>query len=335
MKLLLLGGSKFLGRAYAVEALSRGHEVTTFNRGRSRADLPGVEAVHGDRTDAGDLARLVEGRRWDAVVDTSGQQPYDVSRSARLLRDHADHYTFVSSVHAFADWPARPVDEGSPTHDCPADSPPDQPAANALKAGCERAVLEGFGEKGSLLLNCGLLVGPHEPIGRLPWWLDRTARGGRLPAPGRPDRRIQLIDARDFAAFGLDLAERRQGGRFVTTAPIGRTTLGELLAHCVEATGGTAELVWTADADLEAAGVTPWVGLPFWALDQPDWEGTWNADASRAEAAGLRNRPIAETVRDTWAWLENGGRSEVTYLQGDLPLGTTAEQEARLLGAEG
>lgn len=124
MKILVLGGSRFLGRAYVADALSRGHEVTTFNRGVSGADLDRAEAVRGDRTRPEDLERLVDGRRWDAVVDTSGQQPYDVAQSVRLLRGRAGHYSFVSSVHAFADWPAKPVDEDSDTLECPADTLP-------------------------------------------------------------------------------------------------------------------------------------------------------------------------------------------------------------------
>lgn len=332
MNILLLGGSKFLGRAYVAEALSRGHEVTTFNRGVSGADLDGTEAVRGDRTSLEDLERLVEGRRWDAVVDTSGQQPYDVAQTARLLRDRADHYSFVSSVHAFADWPAKPVDETSPTLDCPADTPQDQPFANALKAGCERALLEQFGERSSVL-NCGLLYGPYEPIGRLPWWLERIARGGRVLAPGDPGRPMQLIDARDFAAFGLDLVGQGLTGRFVTTAPIGQTTYGEFLDACVQATGSDAELVWTDDATLLAAEVQPWTELPLWAPDQPDWQGTWRADSSRAAAAGLRCRPVAETARDTWAWLRNGGSAKVTYTQGltGVPIGIEADKEQQIL----
>ncbi|MEV4614178.1 NAD-dependent epimerase/dehydratase family protein [Kitasatospora sp. NPDC049258] len=330
MKILILGGSKFLGRAYVLEALARGHEVTTFNRGVSGADQPGVEAVHGDRTSPADLERLVSGRRWDAVVDTSGQQPHDVATAARLLRSRADHYTFVSSIHAFTAWPAAPVDESSPTHPCPADTPPDQPPGNPLKAGCERAVLEQFGDR-SLILNCGLLIGPHEPVGRLPWWLERIALGGRVLAPGDPDRALQLIDARDFAAFGLDLLERRASGRYITTGPVGRAGFRELLEHCIATTGSDAELVWTDDTTLLTAEVGPWVELPLWTPDLPDWQGTWQADSSRAVAAGLRSRPLAETVRDTWAWLQERGPSQEPWLQGDLPVGLAADKERRVL----
>ncbi|MEV4557254.1 NAD-dependent epimerase/dehydratase family protein [Kitasatospora sp. NPDC049285] len=329
MDILLLGGSKFLGRAYAAEALARGHRVTTFNRGVSRTDLPGVEAVHGDRTSADDLRRLVDGRRWDAVIDTSGQQPHDVATAARLLRDRADHYSFVSSVHAFADWPALPVDENSPTHDCPGDVPADQPFSNALKAGCERALTENFGP--TAILNCGLLIGPHEPIGRLPWWLDRIARGGRVLAPGAPDNPMSLIDARDFAAFGLLVAEQGLTGRYVTTAPVGATTTGELLTACRTVTGSDAEFVWTPDATLLAADIAPWVELPIWAPTIDGWHGTWHADPTKAVTAGLRPRPLLDTVRDTWTWLESGGRKEVTYQQLDTPLGIDPEKERQLL----
>ncbi|MFE9671705.1 hypothetical protein ACFYOK_34770 [Microbispora bryophytorum] len=134
------------------------------------------------------------------MVDTSGEQPSDVLLSAGLLRERAGHYTFVSSIHAFSDWGERPVNEDSLTCPCPADTPPGQPAGNHLKAGCERAVLERFGADRSLILNCGLLVGPYENVGRLLWWLDRMARGGKVLAPGDPDRAQQMIDARDFAA---------------------------------------------------------------------------------------------------------------------------------------
>ncbi|MFJ1752987.1 NAD-dependent epimerase/dehydratase family protein [Kitasatospora sp. NPDC088134] len=332
MDILLLGGSKFLGRAYAVEALARGHRVTTYNRGVSRTDLPGVEAVHGDRGSLDDLRRLVDGRQWDAVVDTSGQQPHDVAQTARLLSGRTGHYGFVSSVHAFADWPARPVGPESELLACAGDLPPDQPFATALKAGCERALLANY-DGPNVILNCGLLIGPHEPIGRLPWWLDRVARGGRVLAPGAADRPLSLIDARDFAAFGLDLAERRATGRYVTTAPPGSATTGELLDACRAATGSDAEFVWTADATLLGAEVAPWTELPLWAPATEGWLGTWQADSTAAVAAGLRIRPLADTVRDTWAWLEAGGRAEVAYRQLETPLGIDPAKEQALIGS--
>ncbi|MFF0412662.1 NAD-dependent epimerase/dehydratase family protein [Kitasatospora sp. NPDC004745] len=346
MKILLLGGSSFLGRAYASDALARGHEVTTFNRGRTTADLPGVETVRGDRDHADDLARLVEGRSWDAVVDTSAQQPAQAAASAALLRGRADHYTFVSSVHAFADWPAGTVTEDSPLHPCPADTPPGQPPGNPLKAGCERAVLDGFGAERSLILNSGLLIGPHENGGRLPWWLERMARGGRVLAPGDRRRTMQVIDVRDFAAFGLDLLTAGTTGRYVTTAPPGLLTFGQWLETCREVAGAAdTELVWVDDAALLAEGpdqVEPWSELPLWAPDVPELTGVWLADTGRARAAGLRCRPFAETARDTWEWLRNRVSAEDTDAEGRkgrkeaaVRQGIEPAKEQRLLAAFG
>ncbi|MFD5915077.1 NAD-dependent epimerase/dehydratase family protein [Kitasatospora sp. NPDC058201] len=353
MKILLLGGSSFLGRAFASEALARGHAVTTFNRGRSGGDLPGVEVVRGDRDSADDLARLVEDRRWDTVVDTSAQQPAQAALSARLLRGRAGHYVLVSSVHAFADWPAQVIDESSALHPCPADTPPGQEFSTALKAGCERAVLEQFGAEHTTILNSGLLIGPHERGGRLPWWLERMARGGRVLAPGDPERTVQLIDVRDFAVFGLDLVTAGTAGRYVTTAPPGRLTYREFLTGCIAAVGAGddgdgdgpgigagAELVWVEDAPLLAEGpdsVQPWSELPLWAPGLPTMAGIWLADTTRAEAAGLRCRPFAETARDTWTWLQERGPAGDTEAdgrkRGRIVHGIEPAKEQRLLAA--
>ncbi|MFB7379994.1 NAD-dependent epimerase/dehydratase family protein [Kitasatospora purpeofusca] len=341
MKILLLGGSSFLGRAFASEALTRGHEVTTFNRGRTAADLPGVEAVRGDRDSAEDLARLVDGRRWDAVVDTSAQQPAQAAATARLLHDRAGHYTLISSVHAFADWPARAVDETSPLHPCPADTPPGQEFSAGLKAGCERAVLEYFGADRALVLNSGLLIGPYERGGRLPWWLERMARGGRVLAPGEPGRPMQLIDVRDFAAFGLDLLTAGTTGSFLTTAPPDLLTYGEFLAGCAAVAGGAdVELVWVPDGQLLKEGpdsVQPWSELPLWLPEGAESAGTWRVDTGRAEAAGLRCRPFAETARDTWDWLRRRGPAEDTEpdgrKRGRITHGIEPAKERRLLEA--
>ncbi|MFE0458455.1 NAD-dependent epimerase [Kitasatospora sp. NPDC058965] len=334
MRILMLGGSVFLGRAFVTEALARGHQVTTFNRGRSGTDLPGVDVRRGDRHQEQDLAALVGGgERWDLVVDTSGQQPYAVRRSAALLKEHADRYLFVSSVHAFADWPAGPVSEASPLHECSPDSPPDLPFSTALKAGCERAVLAEFGPERSLLLNCGLLIGAHENVGRLPWWLERIARGGQVLAPGRPDLPIQLIDAADFAVFGLDLAERGASGSFVTTALPGSSSYGELLEACRQVTGSDAELVWVPDRLLTAHKVETWSEVPLWAAEYEDGKpiAIWQANSTKAVAAGLHCRPLLETVADTWAWIQQRGPRTEPYTQGGQPLGIDPEKERLIL----
>lgn len=331
MEILVLGGSSFLGRAYVSEILRRGHTVTTFNRGRSGPDAPGAAAVRGDRNSVADLERLIGDRHWDAVVDTAAQQPHAVALSTRLLDGHTDHYTLVSSIHAYTDWGTSPVDENSPLHPCPADTAPDQPPGNHLKAGCERAVLERLGPDRTLILNCGLLIGPHENVGRLLWWLERIAQGGRVLAPGDPGRTVQLIDARDFAAFGVSLLEQRTTGRYITTAPSDATSMSDLLTACVQATGSHAELVWVDEGTLFAHGVEPWTELPMWAPELPDWAAIWLADTSRAQAAGLRCRAITETVQDTWDWMRERGPATAPYRQGATALGIDPEKEQKLL----
>jgi 2'-hydroxyisoflavone reductase len=189
MRLLVIGGTAFLGRAAVEAALARGDSVTTFNRGRSGPDLPGVETLRGDRTVAADL-RVLRGREFDAVLDTSGFVPRVVGMSAQLLARATETYAFVSSVSVYAEWPAKPVDEAAAIFDCAPDAGPDDGDYGALKAGSERAVSVAFGER-MLLLRPGLILGPHENVGRLPAWLSRIARGGRVLAPGDPGTRMQ------------------------------------------------------------------------------------------------------------------------------------------------
>jgi 2'-hydroxyisoflavone reductase len=285
MRILILGGTVFLGRHVVNEALARGHELTLFTRGRHGKGPDGVEHVTGDRADVTPL----RGRHWDAAIDTSGYDPAHVEASVSL---EIDHYVFVSSCNAYPDWPDKPVDEDSPTWQDGEGYGPD-------KAACERAVLPD-----GAVVRAGLIVGPHDNIFRLPWWVRRIRDGGAVPAPGRPDRPLQVIDARDLAAFLLDLAENRVAGAFNGTAPIGQTTMGELLAAA-----GETELRWIGDEQLEAAGVEPWVELPLWLPER--YAGTWRVGTERAQAAGLRCRPVAETVKDIATWLEHGGEAEL------------------------
>ncbi|RDG37884.1 NAD-dependent epimerase/dehydratase family protein [Streptomyces corynorhini] len=330
MKILVIGGSVFLGRAFVQEAIARGHNVSVFNRGKSGPDIQGAENLRGDRENSTDLEALAAAGPWDAVIDTSGFHPRTVGQSARALSGRAGTYLFVSSFHAYADWPAGPVDEGSARHVCPPDAAVEDVPGNALKAGCERAV-EKYFEGDTCILNPGLIVGPRETPGRLLWWLERTARGGEVLAPGRSDRTVQLVDARDIAVFGLDLLEASAAGRFLVTGPKDTTTLGELLELCARVTGAGARPVWADEDFLMDQGVGPWTELPFWALEQPAMAGAWEASPAKAVAAGLRCRPLAETVADTWEWLRERGPSETPYRQGDIPLGIDPDKEREVL----
>ncbi|MFL6053554.1 MAG: NAD-dependent epimerase/dehydratase family protein [Actinoallomurus sp.] len=327
MRLLVIGGSGFLGHALVTRALRRGDRVTTFNRGRSGTDVPGAEVVRGDRENDDDLRRLVDGRRWDAVIDTCGYVPRVVGRSARALSGHADAYLFVSSIHAYADWPEHPVDESSTLRPCPPDAGPDADVPyNALKAGCERAVETGFDGR-VLILNPGLITGPREQVPRLTWWLIRIAAGGHVLAPGDPSRPMQLIDARDIAAFGLARLAARATGRFLVSGVPGNATFGALLDECVRVTGSDAVPTWVDDAFLLDQGVAEWTELPMWAPDGPQNAGLWLPSSDKALREGLRCRPVTETVRDMWAWI----RDENVTADGDQ--GIDPDKERRILAA--
>jgi 2'-hydroxyisoflavone reductase len=331
MRLLVIGGSGFLGHAFVTRALRRGDRVTTFNRGRSGTDVPGAEVIRGDREKDDDLRRLVEGRRWDAVIDTCGYVPQVVGRSARALSGHADAYLFVSSIHAYADWPERRVDERSALHACPPDAGPDADVPyNALKAGCERAVESGFDGR-LLILNPGLITGPREQVPRLTWWLTRIAAGGPFLAPGDPGRAMQLIDARDIAEFGLARLAAGATGRFLVSGVPGNSTFGALLDECVHVTGADAVPTWVDDAFLLKHGVAEWTELPMWTPDGPAAAGVWLPSSEKALQAGLRCRPVAETVRDTWSWI---GEEKITADRAAADgQGIDLEKERRILAA--
>jgi nucleoside-diphosphate-sugar epimerase len=312
---LVLGGTVFLGRHVAAEALARGHEVTLFTRGIHGADLfPEAEHLVGDRS--GDLSAL-RGRSFDAVIDTSGYKPADVAASCAALA--GAHYVFVSSCNAYPGWPEEEVDEDTATWEGDADE------YGPKKAACEREGLAALGASFATV-RAGLIVGPFDGVYRLPWWVARIARGGDVPAPGDPARELQIIDARDLAAFMLDLAERQVGGAFNGTGPIAMTTMGELLETAVEATGAGARLHWIADEALHTAEVEPWTELPLWA----PWPGTWRIGTARAQAAGLRWRPARDTVADVAAWLRDDGEIS-DWGAHARPAPMSAEREAELL----
>ncbi|MEU3312150.1 NAD-dependent epimerase/dehydratase family protein [Streptomyces sp. NPDC006656] len=325
-KLLMLGGTEFVGRAITEDALERGWEVTLLHRGH-HAPPPGVRAVHGDRTVPGGLDALADGS-WDCVVDTWSGAPAVVRDAARTLAGRARHYTYISSRSVYA-FPApagsaeeSPLVGGSPDADATA-YPED-------KRGGELAATDAFGDR-ALLVRAGLILGPYENVGRLPWWLNRTARGGPTIAPGPRDLPMQYVDVRDLAHWTLDAVEAGLGGPYDVASPSGHATTGSFLEACAAVTGGAADLRWTDPARIAEAGVEPWTELPCWLPPGELHSHMFAGDVGKAVAAGLECRPVEETVADTWAWLRSlGGAAPMRPDR--TSKGLDPEREAALLG---
>ncbi|HEX5799462.1 MAG TPA: NAD-dependent epimerase/dehydratase family protein [Gaiellaceae bacterium] len=309
MRVLILGGTKFLGRAIAEAALARGHELTLFNRGETNPELfPEAERLRGDRT--GDLSVLA-GRAWDAVIDPSGYVPSVVRASAELLRT-SGRYVFVSSISAYADFSTGP-DEGSAVAEL-GDAPIEELASDysnygPLKALCEAEVVRVFGDRG-LVVRPGLIVGPHDPTGRFTYWAQRLARGGETLAPGPAERRVQFVDVRDLAEWIVAAAEQGLAGTYNATNE--GVSWAELLAG--------ADVTWVPDGFLQEHEVGEWMELPLWIAD-PALAGLHGTDVSRAVAAGLRFRPLPETI---------AGAATAPAVEG---VGLTPEREAALLSS--
>ena len=303
MRLLVLGGTKFLGRHVVANALEGGHGVTTFTRGQTNPELfPEAEHLTGDRD--GGLDAL-QGREWDGVVDTSGYVPRIVRQSAELLRDAVRRYVFVSTVSVY--------DEPDELED--PDTEEIAEHYGALKRSCERVVADVYGDRGTSV-RAGLIVGPHDPTDRFTYWVRRLAAGGDVLAPVDPEQPMQLIDARDLSAWLVRLALEGPGGVFDATGP--QTTFGEL----VERMRGDARLVRVDGQRVLDAGVQPWTELPLWLPDRDAW-ALMRRDNAAAVAAGLTFRPFEETVRDTREWdaAEPGDRPTLAR-----------EREAEILG---
>ncbi|MFI9149223.1 NAD-dependent epimerase/dehydratase family protein [Streptomyces sp. NPDC053367] len=328
MRLLVLGGSHFVGRAVVEAALGRGWEVTVFNRGRE-TPVPGVRPLVGDRTAPGGLDPLAEGE-WDAVVDTWSAAPRAVRDAARLLHGRVGRYVYVSSCSVYAWAPPAGYTEDAPLVE---GAEPDAGQTDYAhdKRGGELAAAGTFGADASLLVRAGLILGPYENIGRLPWWLNRLARGGPALAPGPRDLPIQYVDVRDLADWTLGAVERELVGPYNLISPRGHATMGALLEACRSVTGASAELRWTDPSAVLDAGIEPWTQLPVWVPPGTDLhEALHCADVSRAVAAGLTCRPVAETVADTWAWLRSVGGSAPQ--RPDRPaVGLDPELEAKVL----
>jgi 2'-hydroxyisoflavone reductase len=320
VKVLVLGGTKFLGRAIVEAALGHGHNVTLFNRGMTNPELfPGLKTIVGNRRV--DAAKL-ESFAADVVIDVAGMTPDDVTPTVDVLHDSVGRYVFISTVSVYTDHSVPQVEGQAVIPLADGLNPGD--AYGAGKAAAEAVVIGAFGDRG-LVIRPGLIVGPHDPTDRFAYWPRRVARGGRVLAPGGPEHPAQFIDVRDLACWVVTAAEQSLHGLFNATGD--PTTLGRLLRSCQDTiTGSQAILAWVGDDDLLATGVSPWMGVPLW-IAVPGWEAHAQVDNNKARDAGLSFRPLDQTIRATLAWdLARGGPpSEVE--------GLTPEREEQLLSA--
>lgn len=299
MNLLILGGTAFLGRHLVKIALSRGHNLTLFNRGRTNPGLfPNVETIQGDRKLSLDA---LAGRQWDAVIDTSGYHPRDVRASAQFLVDRVQRYVFISTISVYSDFTRPNPDESAPISrlDDAESAVVSNETYGPLKTHCEDVVQEIYGTR-SLIIRPGLIVGPHDPTDRYTYWPVRAQRGGEILAPENPEVPIQYIDVRDLAAWTLDATGGGLSGIFNATGPEQLQTLGAFLDQCRQIGGVDSRLTWVSPDFLADHQVAPFLELPLWVPS--DMAGMLTVDCRRAIAAGLRFRPSIETIKATLDW---------------------------------
>jgi 2'-hydroxyisoflavone reductase len=323
VKLLVLGGTRFLGRHLVDEARRAGHAITLFHRGKNGCTLyPEVEHIHGNRDGGLDL---LAGRRWDAAVDTCGYVPRLVGASARALADFAGHYTFVSSISVYARFvPGMDETAEVAVLEDPATEEITEHTYGGLKALCEREAEAAFPGR-ALVVRAGLIVGPHDPTDRFTYWVRRVSTGGDVLVPAPPDRPLQFIHAADLAAWILRMAEAGTSGVLNATGPERPVPMERFLETCREASGSKAEWVWAGEDFLKAHAVAFWQEVPL--CIEAEEMGVLAVDIGKAAAAGLRSRPVLQTVRDTLAW--DLGRPPGT----ELRAGLAAAREAALLSA--
>ena len=339
MNLLILGGTRFLGRHLVTAALERNHQITLFNRGNHPAAVsPDVETLRGDRHT--NLAKL-QGRRWDAVIDTSGYLPRSVRASAQVLSAAVDRYVFVSSQSVYADLSLVGVDETAPLATLTSeqlaeanaiDSSGQTSAVNygkmygGLKALCEQAVEEVMSNR-ALNIRPGLIVGPDDYTDRFTYWVVRVAGGGEVLAPSRPDRYLQFIDVRDLAEWTVRMVEQKETGVFNANGLPGLVTMGRLLEECKTVSGSNATFTWVSEDFLLQQPVAAWSEMPLWLPEEaaPHLSGFMFMNCDKAVSAGLTFRPLRGTIRDTLTWYE------ATRADGNLNAGIDREREERLL----
>ncbi|MBU8917688.1 SDR family oxidoreductase [Bacillus sp. FJAT-29953] len=337
MKVLVLGGTRFLGKALVEEGLKRGHEITLFNRGSNKDAFPDVEQLIGDRD--GDVS-LLKNCQWDVVMDTCGFVPKQIQKIAEVLGDNILHYTYISSISVYKDWiphniaedyhlqtlaqdQLRVVEEGTV-------SPYEY--YGALKVLCE-AEAEKHWPGRVLNIRAGQLVGPFDYTDRLPYWVQRVAQGGKVLVPGRPDRLVQLIDIKDIAKWVFDMAENRKAGTFNLTGPNEKLTMEELLDTCKAAANSECEWVWADEQFLLERNVQPWTEMPLWVPEHfplegetEPWKGSFSINIEKAVNEGLTFRALEETIKEIYEWLQ-------AQQAANLKAGISLDREQELLEA--
>ena len=304
MKILILGGTKFLGRHLVDAALVRDHEVTLFNRGKTNPDLfPNVETIIGDR---GQDVEKLSGREWDAVIDVAGYLPRVVRLSAQGLHGRVGRYVYISSISAYAGFSKIGTNESDPVGKLKDESVEEitDETYGPLKALCEKTVQDLYGDR-ALIVRPGLIVGPHDPTDRFTYWPMRVKRDGDMLTPEKPEAPIQVIDVRDLSAFIIKLMEENASGIYNATGPDYQLSVGALLDACQRVIGSSAAFHWASVEFLKEHKVEPWSDMPVWIPEsEPDMEGFSRVDVSKAINAGLNFRPLEDTIRDTIAWAE-------------------------------
>ena len=336
MKLLILGGTRFLGRHLVVAAQARGHEVTLFNRGNySSEELGAVESIRGDRHS--ELSTL-QGRRWDAVIDTSGHLPRAVRAAAEVLADGVERYVFISSQNAYRDVSVPGIDESYPLatlteeqlNRANAIDTSGQPSYaelyGGLKALCEQAA-EDLMPGRVLIIRPGLIVGPHDYTDRFTYWPTRVARGGEVLAPGRQDCFIQFIDVRDLAEWTISMIERKATGAYNAHGVPKTLTMKHLLDECKSVSSSDAHFTWITEDFLLQEKVAAWSQLPVWLPEEaaPHLKGFMFISPDKAIPAGLTYRPLSETIRDTLTWYQTNRAND------ELKAGLDRDKERALL----
>jgi len=325
MRILFIGGTSFVGRAMATAATDAGHDVTLLHRGRAGADLfPDATHIHTDRN--GDLSVLAAGE-WDATIDVCAYVPRQVESVASALNGRGGHHIFVSTVSVYRDPDGPGADETATLWD-PAPGDVEDVTGETygpLKVACEQAAQKTYGDR-LTIVRPTYVVGPHDPTGRFTWWVARASRGGQVLAPGPSAAPFQLIDARDLGAWTVSMAERKQQGVYTAAQP--GTTFEDVLTTTLAATKGGGEPVWVDGGWLAKQGVDG-RQLPMWSEGSAEWGLAMSTD--RAMSAGLTHRPLAETVRDTMAWMRTTGEDRVLR----SGWGLAADREAELLRSWG